>query len=171
MTVPIIFIVFAAIAVAAGFVTAFTVYYTMRSKVLEAERRANHAVPFKDSELVNNHKHGLKSLWQNSGTWNWRCECGRGGKLVYTGSGALPTEERAILRWRAHVETHERLVLPSNELSHQACDARFVGLWSLFDKWRTACYCQSTSNDLILLNQEVKKFVPKTEEKSVQLES
>lgn len=103
-----------------------------------------------------------KKIWPHYGDWNWSCECGRQGKLSSFDTPKA-SEENAIKAWRDHVETHERLVLPTNELSHQECDARFVGLWALFEKYRTACYCQTTSNDLILLNQEVKKFEIKKE--------
>lgn len=167
--VPIYFIVIMAVLVAAGFSTAYAVHATMKSKVQVAERALANG-PFIKSvqtqrlQLVSDKKHGLQRCWKSgSYYWNWLCECGVGEQI-----SSDSTEEKAITKWRSHVETHERLVLPTNELSHAECDKRFVGLWALFEKWRTACYCQTTSNDLILLNQEAKKFEKKEVEKDVQ---
>lgn len=165
--VPVIFIVLMAIAVIAGFATAFEVHTNMRSKVRAAERAAvtsvqNTAYLTQRPHLVSDKKHGLHKCWYESSRWRWKCECGVGASVpnITDSKG----EAIAIKNWRVHVEVHERLVLPTNELSHQECDARFVGLWSLFEKYRTACYCQTTSNDLIMLNQEAKKFKPAKKE-------
>lgn len=144
-------------------------YISRRSKKKNPEPVVN---PPRRQELVSDKKHGLRYLERggSGGTqWSWTCECGRRGVLSNF-DAIKPTEERAILDWRKHVETHARLVLPTNELSHQECDARFVGLWALFSKYRKACYCQQTNDDLILLNQEVKTF-EKVPEKGVQLEA
>lgn len=159
--VPIYFIVVMALLVAAGFTTAFAINVTKKSEIAALNRRLQGSVsqaPWRPS-LVSDKKHGLRRCWFENARWRWQCECGIGASVPNISN---PTgEEIAIKGWRSHVEVHERLVLPTNELSHAECDKRFVGLWALFENWRTACYCQTTSNDLILLNQEAKKFEPK----------
>lgn len=169
----VITVVVALVGWAGFFITRFIERPKLQFELRQTKDRVSslNAIP-RTVSLVSDKKHGLRYLERTntSGSgWSWTCQCDRHGVLS-TYDGIKPTEERAILDWRKHVEIHERLILPTNELSHQECDARFVGLWSLFEKYRTACYCQQTNDELILLNQEVKKF-EKVPEKGVQLEA
>lgn len=171
--VPILLLVILALAVAAGLSIAFAVNITKRSEILKLKRELDRAntKPYK-TPLVSDKKHGLHWLSKNTtGSWAWQCECGRDGKVVTKFDGPTPTEELAILQWKAHVETHEKYLVPTNEHSHAMCDKRFVGLWALFEKYRKACYCQNVNNELIVLNEEVKKLEKKDPEKDVQLEA
>lgn len=167
--VPILLLVAAALVSAIGGAFAFIFWTSAKTW----ERNYNGAITqmanntrSNRTALVSDKKHGLKWLNKNtSGSWMWTCECGHEGKVVVT-SNSNPSEEKAILQWKSHVETHEKYLVPTHEHSHAKCDQRFVGLWSLFEQYRTACYCQTTSNDLIMLNQEVKKFEQKEIEKT-----
>lgn len=123
--------------------------------------------------LVSDRKHGLKSVTKrtsHSKTWDWRCECGRTDYVdPYSPGGG--SEENAIKEWKKHVAIHEKYLVPTHEHSHAICDKRFVGLWSLFERFREACYCQTANDDLIVLNEEVKvveKSLEKSSKKGVQ---
>lgn len=152
----------------------------LKSKLAEANKRikdfqGNNNTFSKSHNLglVSDHKHGLARLnrRQNSAdTWDWRCECGRTGMVMWSTPGG-GTEENAIKNWKKHVEVHEKYLVPTHEHSHAMCDKRFVGLWSLFERFRAACYCQAANDELIILNQEVKaveKSLEKSSEKGVQ---
>lgn len=136
------------------------------------ERDARPGINYKppvEPLLVNDRSHGLKECWYSSSGWRWTCECGQSGTLSAF-ERPKGTEENAILAWKAHVKVHTDHVLPTTEFSHRECDHRFVGLWTLFEKYRKACYCQTTNDELILLNEQAKK-IEKPSEKGVQLEA
>lgn len=159
--VPFLLLVAACVAVAASSAIAIALGVTGRSWKLKYEREA--AKPRFErawkAELISDKKHGLQRCRKDMGQWHWMCECGVAG-VSKTSMGETASEENAMKQWLAHVKVHEKYIMPTHELSHAACDKRFVGLWSLFEKYRAACYCQITSNDLILMNQEAKQFDP-----------
>lgn len=167
--VPILFAIIACILIVGGGITAFAFGVTGRSWKLKYKRELAKPQQYVwKPTLISDKKHGLKQCYLNTGQWVWNCECGVSGKSR-TAFGEIASEENAMKQWLAHVQIHEKYILPTHELSHAACDKRFVGLWALFEKYRKACYCQNVNNELIVLNEEVKKLEEKSSEKGVQL--